>query len=126
MKKSARKRPVLVLGNDRSATFSRTLRDAHLSPTFLKSLDAVVHALRHSQVTAILVDRNQRRVDELELVLNVRDMNGEIPIILIGRSPDKRADPILSAQPATFLIDEAIDDSMLGAELKTLSGEFRS
>jgi len=126
MKKAARKRPVLVLGCDRSVTFTETLRDVSFSPTFLKSLEAVLHALRHSQAAAILVDRDQNRADELELVLNVRDMNEEIPIILIGSSPDKRTDRILMSQSATFLIDEPIDDSSLGRELKALTGEFRA
>ena len=126
MKKTARKRAVLVLGCDGNATFTKTLRDVSLSPTFLKSLDALLHALRHSQATAILVDRDQKKADELELVLNVRDMDEKIPVILIGPSTDKRTDRILLNQPATFLINEAIDDSSLARELKALAGVFRS
>jgi CheY-like chemotaxis protein len=121
MKKAAKKYPVLVLGCDRDGSFTKTLSDFRFSPTFLRSTEAVLHALRHTQAKAILVDRDQKAADELELVLNVRDMDEEIPIILIGSSTDERTERILMSLPATLLIDKPIRDTSLGRELIRLT-----
>lgn len=122
MKKSKGKHPVLVLGYDRGKAFSRTLSDAGLSLTFLNSMEGLLYALTHTQARAILVDREQKLADELELALNVRDMDGEIPIILVGSISEQRTDKILLDQPATFLIRKPINDNSLARELQALTG----
>jgi hypothetical protein len=58
MKKAERRHPVLVLGNSRDKAFEQTLSDICFFPTYLKSMEGVLHELRHVQTTAILVDRN--------------------------------------------------------------------
>jgi len=126
MKKAAKKYPVLVLGHDRDESLTKTLSDFHFSPTFVGSTEAALHALRHMQATAILVNRDQKTADELELVLNVRDLDEEIPIILIGSSTDRRTERILMSLPGTFLIDKPIRDTSLGRELRGLTGNPRS
>jgi CheY-like chemotaxis protein len=83
-------------------------------------MEGVLHELRHVQTTAILVDRNQKEVDELELVLNVRDMDGNIPIILIGSTTDEHMDLVLSNQPATFVISKPVGDPSLRDALRGL------
>jgi DNA-binding NtrC family response regulator len=114
-------RPILVLGYKRGKLFAQTLTKTGLSPTFLNSMEGLLHALSHSQARAILVDREQGKADELELVLNVRDMDEEIPIVLVGAVPEQMTDKILERQHATFLIRKPITDSSLVEELKTLT-----
>jgi CheY-like chemotaxis protein len=113
--------PVLVLGYNRGKAFARTLADTGLSPMFLNSMEGLLHALSHTQAKAILVDREQEKADELELVLNVRDMDEEIPILLVGPAPEQRTDRILQRQHATFLIRKPITDRSLAQELKAFT-----
>jgi len=120
MKKAERRHSVLVLGNSRDKAFEQTLSDICFSATFLKSMEGVLHKLRHVQTTAILVDRDQKKADELELVLNVRDMDENIPIILIGSTTDELTELILASQPATFIIPKPIGDPSLGSALRGL------
>jgi hypothetical protein len=84
-------------------------------------MNGVLHALHHMQATAILVDRDQKEVDELELVLNVRDMDAHIPIILIGSTTDEHMDLILSNQPATFIVPKSVGDPSLRDALTGLA-----
>lgn len=112
---------VLVLGCERHKAFSRMLREIKLVPTFVRSLEGLLHALRHMQAAAILVDRTQRIVDELELVLNVRDLDKEIPILLVGSLPEARVDAILSSRHRTYLIRKPIDSRSLAGDIKGLA-----
>jgi len=123
--KGTRKRkgshPVLVLGHDRGKALSRTLADTSFSPTFLNSLEGLLHALSHMQAKAILVDREQKKADELELVLNVRDLDDGIPILLIGSTRNESTDKLLEGQHATFLVRKPITDRSLAQELEVLT-----
>jgi len=110
-----------VLGYDRGKAFSRTLADTSFFPTFLNSLEGLLHALSHTRAKAILVDREQKKADELELVLNVRDMDGRIPILLIGSTRSEGTDKILQGQHATFLVRKPITDCSLAEELKRIT-----
>jgi DNA-binding response OmpR family regulator len=121
MKRAERTRNVLVLGSERNKAFAQVLREIKLAPTFVRTLAGVVHALGHMKASAVLVDRNQGAVDDLELVLNVRDLNPEIPIILIGGRREDRADEILSSQQATYLIRKPMNSKSLAADLKGLA-----
>jgi DNA-binding response OmpR family regulator len=94
-----------------------------LVPTFVRSLEDVVHAIRHMQATAVLVDRDQGGTDDLELVLNVRDLDAKMPIILIGPAHKDHADEILSRQAGTFLIHKPINSRSLDADLKKVAME---
>jgi DNA-binding NtrC family response regulator len=113
--------PVLVLGHDRGKAFSRTLADTSFSPKFLNSMEALLHALSHTRAKAILVDREQNKADELEFVLNVRDMDGGIPILLIGSTRNEGTDKILEGRHATFLVRKPITDCSLAEELKRIT-----
>jgi DNA-binding NtrC family response regulator len=121
MKRAERNRNVLVLGSERNEAFAQVLHEIKLAPTFVRTLEGVVHALRHMKATAVLVDRNQGGADELELVLNVRDLDPEIPIILIGSTREGRADEILSSQQATYLVRKPMNSKSLAGDLKGLA-----
>jgi DNA-binding NtrC family response regulator len=121
MKRAERKRNVLVLGSERNKAFAQMLREIGIAPTFVRTLEGVVHALRHMKAAAVLVDRNQGGADDLELVLNVRDLDPEIPIILIGATRGDRADEILSSQQATYLIRKPMNSKSLAGDLEGLA-----
>lgn len=108
---------LLVLGSDRNRAFTETLRDLRFDPVFLGSMEALLHALRHSQASAILVDRDRKKADDLELVLNIRDVDERIPIILVGSPAHNRTEALLFRQPATFVIHKPVNDSSLRREL---------
>ena len=109
---------LLVLGSDRNRAFVKTLKALRFDPTFLGSMEAVLHALRHVQASAILVDRNGKKADDLELVLNIRDLDERIPIILIGSPAEGQTETLLWRQPATFLIHKPANDPSLRQELR--------
>lgn len=113
-----RKVALLVLGSQRKKAFVETLRELRFDPTFLGSMEAVLHALRHTQASAVLVDRDGKKADDLELVLNIRDVDERIPILLIGSPAERQTETLLWRQPATFLIHKPVSDSSLRKELR--------
>ena len=113
---------LLVLGSERKKGFVETLRELRFNPTFLGSMEAVLHALRHMRASAILVDRDGKKADDLELVLNVRDVDERIPIILVGSPSQRQTEALLWRQPATFLIHKPVNDASLLQELRPFTG----
>ena len=73
------------------------------------------------QAAAVLVDRDQKIVDELELVLNVRDLDKEIPILLVGSFRETSVDALLSSRHATFLVRKPINSRSLLGDLEGLT-----
>ncbi len=112
-----KKTALLVLGSEGNRTFRETLRELHMNPTFLGSMEAILYALRHSQAVAVLVDRDRSEADDLELVLNIRDLDETIPIFLVGSPAQRQTETLLWRQPATFLINKPLSDTSLGQEL---------
>ncbi len=109
---------LLVLGSARNKAFARILRESRFEPTFLTSMEEVLYALRSTQASAVLVDRDGKSADDLELVLNIRDLDERIPIILIGSPAEGRTEELLRRQPATILVHKAAGDTSLRQDLR--------
>jgi DNA-binding NtrC family response regulator len=109
---------LLVLGSARNRAFARILRELRFEPTFLASMEELLHALRHTRASAVLVDRDKGNADDLELVLNIRDLDDRVPIILIGSPGEAETEVLLRRQPATILIHKAAGDNSLRQDLR--------
>jgi hypothetical protein len=53
----------------------------------------------------VIVDRKLTHVDVLEFILNVRDINQEIPIVVIGQGSDERIDRKIIKQDRTVILN---------------------
>jgi two-component SAPR family response regulator len=62
--------------------------------------------LRHGKFAAILVDRKCTHADVLEFILNVRDINENISVIVIGTAEDERIDKTILEQDHTIILNE--------------------
>lgn len=60
-------------------------------PLVRAGMREAVDTLRHEQIEAILVDTTSAELDALEFVLNVRDINESVPILVVA-SDDARRD----------------------------------
>ena len=93
----------LVMGRDENKHVMNLLLNAGLVPLVQRNIPQALDKLRHEHFAMIVVDRSHTDVDVLEFILNVRDIDGEIPIVVIGQSDDTLDDQILRAQPRTFV-----------------------
>ena len=95
---------VLVLASDDEKGLVDAILQLGLSVLTRKTMDQALTAVRHESLAAIVVDRRQVDVDPLELVLNVRDVDQETPILVIGESAASGDDGALCRIPHTFLL----------------------
>jgi hypothetical protein len=73
--------------------------------------------LRHQKFGAVLVDRKFTRADVLEFILNVRDVNKEVPVLVIGPGPEK-IDKEIAKQGRTAILGAVQDGDELADRLK--------
>jgi hypothetical protein len=75
----------------------------------------VLGALRHELTALLLVDAEHSEVDVLELLLNVRDIDRAVPILVIGdaRIPDECDQLVQSLQRIVFVSRTVVPDQIL-------------
>lgn len=96
---------VLVLGKKDNPELIENLLKIGLSPLVRETIQNSIYELRHEQFAGILVDNNSTNADVLEFVLNVRDIDGEIPIAVLGPANDPLLDNTLSMQDNVTVLD---------------------
>jgi FixJ family two-component response regulator len=96
---------VLVLGNHANRDLVQTLSRIGFAPQVWGSMRHSLDKLLHQRFAAVIVDRKLTRADVLEFILNVRDVNQEIPIVVIGQGSDERLDRKIMRQDHTVILD---------------------
>lgn len=119
----------LVLGADKWKGLENKLIQAGLVPLVRDGIQEALEEIRHKPLVAIVIDRDNINFDVLEFVLNVRDLDNETPIIMIGQPSDKRWEGVLMAQRLVFCLingpeglEEEIKKLFSGKETKTRRG----
>jgi len=110
-------RTILVLGHHARQDLAEALRGIGVEPEVRGSVPGALERLRRGRLAAILVDRRFTRADALEFVLNVRDIEAVMPVIVIGAAHDKGIDQQILQQNYTAVVDESRDMDLLSGEL---------
>ena len=96
---------VLLLESKRNDELRKLFVGLGVEPMVCTSIQDVLSKLRHEQFMAVIFDSDQLYVDALELVLNIRDVNNNIPVIVIGQSKDMGDCHTLLSIGRTYIID---------------------
>ena len=112
---------VLVLGSISNWDFLDAIFRAGFESLVRETMQGAIAKLRREGFAAIVVDRDHADVDVLEFVLNVRDMDQETPVIVVGSSPDDESHQALMSQPRTLLLGKLENPDELLEELKKLA-----
>ena len=75
---------VLVIGSPRGTWLRDLLLDAGIRPVFRQTVLAALAALRRGRFGAVVVDHATATVDVLELVLNIRDIDESLRVLVIA------------------------------------------
>ena len=75
---------VLVLGGASESPCVEDLFASGLVPIRRQHIGDAIHLLRHGRFVAAVVDHSHSTEDTLEFVLNVRDLNPGIPVLIAG------------------------------------------
>jgi len=108
---------VLLLGNHANRKLIEVLSDSGLVPEVWRSVQRSLEKLKRQKFGAVLVDRKFTRADVLEFILNVRDMDADIPVLVIGSGPE-RIDRKIREQGRTLVVAGVEDEKELGLKLK--------
>jgi DNA-binding NtrC family response regulator len=116
---------ILVLGHHARQDLEQMLRSVGMEPEVRGSVRGSLDRLRRGQLAAVLVDRRFARADVLEFVLNVRDVNETVPVIVIGAANDEDADQQIRQQEYTAVVEESRDMDVLSHELLAVLDRFK-
>jgi len=112
---------VIVLQDHKRGSMIDMLNRQGITPKFTSSIQDVLEKIRHANYDALLVDCNQSRVDVLELILNVRDIEDNLPIILIvGKSTDRHCYEPFFSFSKIYLVNKENGDDWLAQQLQKL------
>jgi FixJ family two-component response regulator len=108
---------ILVLGNHAQRDLMQSLSRVGFVPQVWGSMRHTLDKLLHQRFAAIIVDRKFTNADVLEFILNVRDINKEIPVVVIGSGNDERIDIKISELGRTTILNGSERDNKLGDKL---------
>lgn len=77
---------ILVLGINHESGLEETLFNLGFIPIFRKDILAALDMLRHDSFKLVIMDLRRLDVDVLEFILNVRDINSRIPVLVVDDS----------------------------------------
>ena len=120
---ASRKAIVMVMGSRRSRPLLEALDKAGVRPVLEQSMPKALTTLEQNRVAAVVVDRARVDVDALEFVLNVRDVDSQLPVLIVGRSSDRKGDATLASQDGTHLVDgpDSYESSVVSTLVRILA-----
>ena len=108
---------VLVLGNHANRDLVEVLSSIGFEPQVRGSMQHCLDKLRHEKFAAILIDRKFTRADVLEFILNARDIDEKVPVVVIGYGTDEKYDRKIAKQDRTIILSEVESEDKLAEKL---------
>lgn len=97
---------VLVLGYEDQSSLIDDLFDMGFTPFVRADSEKALSSLRHEKFKFIVYERRDLEVDALEFVLNVRDIDFSIPVIILGGADDQKENEILTNQDSVYVVTD--------------------
>ena len=95
---------ILVLGHKGHSSLSDDLFEMGFTPFVRDNIESAIYNLRHEKFILVIYERNNLEVDPLEFIFNVRDVNENIPVLILGESPDSKEDDLIVQQNNVHVI----------------------
>ena len=116
---------VLVLGNIANRKLVEILSGLGFASQVWGSMQHSLEKLQQQKFTAILVDQKFTHTDVLEFILNVRDIDKKVPVVVIGNGTDEKITRNIAKQDHITMVSEIESNDKLTEKLeqvlKTLS-----
>ena len=97
---------MMVMISNLNPTTQDILNQIGLRQIQVNNTMEAVQQLRRTRFNAIIIDRDHASFDTLEFVLNVRDFEPSIPIVVLADSLDTASTHALESQPQTLLLEK--------------------
>lgn len=76
---------ILVITDDENGRIVNVLLKRKINPIIRRSIPSALQLMRHLKFRGIIVEDEHKNLDTLEFILNVRDLNTEIPIFISNK-----------------------------------------
>jgi hypothetical protein len=117
-------RNVLILGRQDLLEFPKAIRALGCIPITRGSVIQCYKQLKSEAIYAVIVECNFTHADVLEFILNVRDLDRSVPIIVVGQSSDQEVQKKLATLESVYMLSISLEDQKqtdkLEAALKPL------
>ncbi len=115
---------VLVLGNHANRDLVEVLEGLGFASQVWGSMQHSLDKIRHQKFTAILVDQKFTKADVLEFILNVRDIDKKVPVVVIGNGTDEKVARKIAKQGNTTVLSEVESSEKLAEKLEQVLNNF--
>ena len=108
---------VLVLGNHSRPLLPKILKNLGFVPDVRGSVLNCLSQLQCQRVAAVVVDRDFTHADVLEFLLNIKDIDDSLSVIIVGQTKNDAVEQALRAQRQAVFVDESKDQKNLALKL---------
>jgi DNA-binding NtrC family response regulator len=114
---------VLVIAANEQSPCVQTLDEMGFIPLVRGDMQGALDTVRREPFAAVCIDGGCERIDVLECVLNIRDVDGQTPVLVIHGNNSRHFARLLARQSNTYLVRECAEladalDRLLGEELE--------
>lgn len=87
-------------------------------------MEEALHAILSLKFAALFIDKDYAKVDALEFILNVRDVDRHTPIVVVGYPEEKHYELVLSGQKNVIRLDGFPDENTVRKLKRNLEDIF--
>lgn len=115
---------VLVLGNHANRDLVEILSSIGFTPQVWGSMRHSLEKLFHQRFVAVIIDRKFTHADVLEFILNVRDIDKKVPVVVIGNETEEKIAQKIAKQDYITVIGEVESGEKLVEKLEQALNTF--
>ncbi len=76
------------------------------TPIVRETIEPALITIRHEDVAGVLVDLNGNESDELEFILNVREVDEYLPVIVVNDNRNSESVELITSQDGVHFIEK--------------------
>jgi len=112
---------ILIVTSDEQSELVEIMFNLGYLPLIRRKMYPALNMIRHKCVDAVFLDFDQMEIDALEFIINVRDLNSVIPVVIVDTPIDEKE--FLLKQNYVVLIEKDVNQikTFLKSLLRTTS-----
>lgn len=108
---------LLILGSQSNQEYIEALSKFGFTTEVRGSVRHSLENVHRRRLRGVIVDRKFTHADVLEFILNVRDINQTVPVVVIGPGKDEKIEGKINKQDHTVVLSEFDRGQKLAREL---------
>ncbi len=116
---------VLTIEGAGHSELQQRCRDWGFAAVGTQSMWTAVSAFRTQDFSAVVIDLETITDDILELVLNLRDINNVVPILVLGEPTDEQLKRALQNRTKVYLLVDRQDDELRAHTARVMEHQSR-